>query len=534
MQTRRPATFSGESGPANEPRHLIAQPLVFDGELRGAVACEIVGALADGERQHALTSLAWGAAWIELGLERAELVRNRDERNQLLAVLELVTRAAERGGFRRSATALATELASRLGCDRVSVGFVEQDRVRLRAVSHTASFEGKSNLSRAVEAAMDEAYDQEGTVSAPASEGAAFQVRAAHDDLLALGGSKQATSVPFGRDEEIYGVITLERSSIDPLTQREIDLVDVVGGLAGPLLELERRDERGFFSLAWQALRRQGRKLTTPGSPLFKGALVGCALLVLFFSFFESPYRVTADATLEAIEQRAIVAPFGGYVAEAPLRAGDLVQEGDLLCRLDDRDLNLDRGRLSSQMEQYEKRYSKALAERNAAEVNIVRAQIDQITAQLNLTEDRLSRTRVVSPSSGVVVEGDLSQMFGSPVERGQVLFNVAPLEEFRLVLFVGERDVQFLEPGQEGTLVLASSPEEEIPFAVTRITPVSVTRDGSNSFRVEAEMHGEPHRLLPGMEGVGKVETAPQLLIWNWTHEAVDWMRVTLWKWSP
>src|SRR2546422_4999312 len=38
----------------------------------------------------------------------------------------------------------------------------------------------------------------------------------------------------------------------------------------------------------------------------------------------------------------AAVAAFNGYIAEAPVRAGDLVRRGQVLCALDDRELRLE------------------------------------------------------------------------------------------------------------------------------------------------------------------------------------------------
>jgi hypothetical protein len=33
-------------------------------------------------------------------------------------------------------------------------------------------------------------------------------------------------------------------------------------------------------------------------------------------------------------------------------------------------------------------------------------------------------------------------------------------------------------------------------------------------------------------MEGVGKIEIGPRRLIWVWTHDAISWLRLLLWKW--
>jgi hypothetical protein len=89
----------------------------------------------------------------------------------------------------------------------------------------------------------------------------------------------------------------------------------------------------------------------------------------------------------------------------------------------------------------------------------------------------------VVAPFDGSVVIGDLSQSIGAPVERGQVLFEVAPLADYRVVLQVDERDVTDVVVGQRGELLLTAWPADAVPFTVETITPVSTAREGHNYF---------------------------------------------------
>jgi multidrug resistance efflux pump len=90
----------------------------------------------------------------------------------------------------------------------------------------------------------------------------------------------------------------------------------------------------------------------------------------------KADYRVTATTHIEAQTQRVAVAPFDGYIAEARVCAGDFIQAGDVLCLLDDRDLKLERLKWQSQKDQYVKQYHLAMAQRDAAQVTIARAQI--------------------------------------------------------------------------------------------------------------------------------------------------------------
>jgi multidrug efflux pump subunit AcrA (membrane-fusion protein) len=143
-----------------------------------------------------------------------------------------------------------------------------------------------------------------------------------------------------------------------------------------------------------------------------------------------------------------------------------------------------------------------------------------------------LSRTQLTAPIDGMIVKGDLSQSLGSPVEQGTVLFEIAPLDEYRIILLVDERDILEVNEGQQGQLALTAMPGETLEFDVTRITPVSSQESGSNTFRVEAHLHESSQQLRPGMEGTGKIVVGPRRLIWIWTHTLVDWLRLTLWSW--
>jgi multidrug efflux pump subunit AcrA (membrane-fusion protein) len=131
-------------------------------------------------------------------------------------------------------------------------------------------------------------------------------------------------------------------------------------------------------------------------------------------------------------------------------------------------------------------------------------------------------------------MKGDLSQSLGAPVEKGQVLFEVAPLESYRVIVEVDERDITDVAVGQQGELVLSSMPDDVFTLVIEKITPVSIAKEGRNYFRVEARLENSSERLRPGMEGFGKISIDRRKLIWIWTHELIDWVRLKLWRWIP
>jgi multidrug resistance efflux pump len=88
---------------------------------------------------------------------------------------------------------------------------------------------------------------------------------------------------------------------------------------------------------------------------------------------------------------------------------------------------------------EYRTEYGKALAKGERAQAQIVQAQIEQAEAQIALLDLEIQRTRITAPFDAVAISGDLTQSVGSAVRRGDELFQVAPLNSYRIILKVDE-----------------------------------------------------------------------------------------------
>jgi multidrug resistance efflux pump len=525
------------SAPSRE-RYDVAYPIQADGKVSGVVALDIAPR-PEPELEAVLRQRQWGAGWLELlghrlGASRLEPGSVEASKQRLQLVLDLVAGAIGHERFYGAATAFVTGLSTRLACDRVSLGFLKRGRMRVRAVSHSAHFGKQSNLVRAIGAAMDEALDQGATVVYPLRPGGEARVTRAHADLARQHDGGAICTVLLAEGRSFVGALTLERPADRPFDPATVEFCEALAAVAGPVLEVQRRDDRWLVVKTAEAGRRQLGHLIGPRHMVLKLEVVGLAAVVAVLAFAEGDYRVSARSVMEARTRLAAVAPFNGYLKEAPVRAGDVVRPNQLLAMLDDRELRLERLKWLSQAEQFVKQRDLAVAKRDAAAAQIAGAQIDQARAQLALLDDQLSRTRVVAPLDGSVVTGDLSQSLGAPVERGQILFEVAPLADYRVVLQVDERDITDVVVGQRGELLLTAWPSDSVSFVVEKITPVSTAREGHNYFRVEAKLDQTPDRLRPGMEGVGKIVAGRRLFVWIWTRQAIDWVRLKLWAWLP
>jgi len=493
-----------------------------------AVRVEHTATMADAACKRTVDHLQAGAAWLE------GLLRGVGTRARLVTALEVVASALEQDRLDSAATAVATELATRLDCVRVSIGVSRRGQMRVEALSNTAKFDARSGLIRDIEAAMDEAADQDAPVIHPPRGGGQPRVAMAHETLVRSHGAALAWTVPLGSEGRVSGAMTFERSAAEGLDAATLELCEDAGALLGPILDLTRRARESWLEETREFFGRQLAHLRGPGHPQLKAGVMGCLAALLLLCLVDGEYRVKADATLEGRVQRAIVAGLDGYIAEANVRAGDLLKAGQVLGSLDDRDLRLERRSWAGKLSQFVKEHRKALAEHDRSQVNFLSAKIDQANAELDLLDAQIERTRLVAPFDGIVVKGDLSQSLGSPVERGELLFEVAPLDGYRIILKVDQRDIAEPAAGQSGQLALTALPGQTLPLTVRRITPVSIAEDGRNYFRVEAHLDEPVPGLRPGMEGVAKIEVGQRRLIWIWTHSLTDWLRLRTWSWLP
>lgn len=504
---------------------VIAYPLVSRDKALGVIAVE-VEAQSDVQHDEVMSLLRAGSVFFEMLLKQQQ----DENRGRLTHILGLVSLTLDQPHFQSAATSLATRLANELSCSRVSIGFMRGRFVTVRALSHSARQGTKTSLLRAISAAMEEAIDQDTVLVYPGKE----HINIAHRKLTEQNRVTSVCTIPLVNNNVITGAITFERNGSVPFDTDTVELYTHVANLIGPILELKRINDCWPIVRLLQSVGGFIKMLFGPRHVAVKAGTLSLLLLTVYMSLVSMSYRVTAKAVLEGSIQRAVVAPIDGFIQESEVRAGDVVQAGQLMGALDDRELKLEQQKLTSEKARYSREYRSAMAEHERAQVAILSARINQSDAQLQLINKQLERMQIVSPLSGVVVSGDLSQLLGSPVTRGDVLFEVAPLDDYRLVLSIDERDMPNVVLGQEGQLKLSGLPGDAVGFSVSRITPVSESDDGANYYRVEAQLVNPPVLLRPGMEGVGKIEIGERKLLWIWTHRMLGWLKLQFWSWWP
>jgi biotin carboxyl carrier protein len=519
------------SRPAGETACLVV-PLMLDGIARGVVALELDGPGSTSPRA-AMRALEWGTAWLveRLRAERgttAELHARRVD-----TALDSLAAALSQERFAAAAQAAVSELAASLDCERVAIGFTHGFQCRVAAISHSAGFGRSLELTKALGAAMDEAISQGVSLIHPALNANEPLVTRAQADLARRGAGAVLT-VPFMAGDRLVGALAAERALDRPFDQAMVDQLGAATALLGPVLEEKRRNDRWLSTKILEAARQQLQRMVGPGHFGRKLLVAGIAILVLLCWFVTGTYRIVAQARIEGRIQRSIVAPFDGFVRDAPVRAGDIVAEGQEIASLDDRELMLERLNRVTERQQRLLAYDRAISQRNRVEANVTRAQIEESEAQIGLLNVLIDRARLIAPFAGVVVSGDLSRSIGGTVRRGDVLFQVAPLDSYRVVLSVDESQIADVQVGQQARLLTTSLPTEPLDLVVEQVTPVAEARDGRTVFRVEAAVERPIAALRPGMEGIAKIEVGERRIAWIWTRTLMNWLRLHFWALRP
>jgi RND family efflux transporter MFP subunit len=503
----------------------IAYPLHLGEDAEGAIVIEVEAPLR--RQARIIQLLRWGEAWMNLALKQAG---GSSERTGLGGV---IMAGLAQGDLEAARTAVLALLPGNLGCTRVGLGRGEDDRVHLLAVSDVPELDRRSLRAKAVERAMQEALTAARSSCWPQAT-ASDAPDQAQRDLVETAALTAVCSVPVNEGLRQPLVFLFEFAEGTRWGAAARGRCEEAAAVVAPLLELGQIRDASWMRRFGRLLSEGLQQVTGRSGRLRRvlSAIVVLALVVLGLG--DGEYRVSAPAAVEGAVQRAVVAPFEGYIDSAGVRAGQQVAKGDLLARLDDRDLQSEHRSLAAEAGELAKQHRQAVAQLDHGKAKVIEAQLAQTRAGLALVADKLARTELRAPLDGLVISGDWSRSLGVPVSRGELLFEISPLDAYRVAIRVSDREIANLAPGQPGELILSALPRQPVQLSVTDIATLADEAPGEPAFRVEAEVADGAPALRPGMEGVAKITVGARQRWWIWTHALTDWLRLQLWRWLP
>jgi len=172
------------------------------------------------------------------------------------------------------------------------------------------------------------------------------------------------------------------------------------------------------------------------------GTVGGSTALLLLILCIPWPYKISADCTVLPAHRLSAVAGTDGKLLQVLVGEGDTVTNGQILARLDDRDLRAQLAGTEETRQRWAVEEANAQsaandAERKVAELNGLREE-----ENIKLLTYRLHRTEITSPMSGVILTRELRNLEGENMETGKVLCEVADPGAYLLELQIRQQDL--------------------------------------------------------------------------------------------
>jgi len=215
-----------------------------------------------------------------------------------------------------------------------------------------------------------------------------------------------------------------------------------------------------------------------------------------------------------------VVARFDGLLQKVFVEPGDRVKQDMELAVLDGRELELELRSIRADSAKSLKTRDNYMASANVAAAQIALFEHKRLKEREALLLGRQQQLSLKSPFSGIVLSGDLKQSVGGPVAKGEVLFEVAPLEQILLQLPVADEDIAYVQKGQNVTVRFDAFPGKKWTGTVARIAPQSALVQNENVFLVSFEIANRNGLLLPGMQGYASVSCGKRSLAWIYFHK--------------
>ncbi len=206
------------------------------------------------------------------------------------------------------------------------------------------------------------------------------------------------------------------------------------------------------------------------------------------------------QGTLEAENEVDLVARTTGPIVELKAEEGMTVREGQLLARIDDREIRAQLEVSKVRLEETRLAYERAKQLRNGELVS--QETLDQALANYQSAQGDFERLRVqllyteiTAPFNGLIVERYVR--FAEHLSNGSRLFRLSDFHPLLCPIQVPERELPRLQRGQAARLEVEAYRGERFDAKVLRISPVVDAATGTIRVTLEVEGRG---KLRPGM----------------------------------
>ena len=333
------------------------------------------------------------------------------------AIAELMSKIIGTNGSRKAAIVATNELATFLNAPLVAIGVCQSEnskRTRLQSVSGSLEVDLGGKQANLIQSALNETLIRDSVTTLPAIDGDDRSMKLAHRRLLESHPNCRLVSSPLktGSGKTIGAWICVLPDDAEQ-QDRLTSFAKVASTYLADGLDVNKRASLGAAS-----------RLKSQTMEFCKGrvgrVVIGCAIALAFAMLIPITHRVACDCQLQPTVRQFAVAPHDGILLESLVKPGDMVTSGQLLARMDDRELRLELSDLVAQKETALKKRDVSRSARDASETQIAELKIEQLNAQIELLEFKKANLEIKSLVSGIVLQGDLRGRFGRASSNGR------------------------------------------------------------------------------------------------------------------
>ncbi|VAX09916.1 hypothetical protein MNBD_GAMMA26-1454 [hydrothermal vent metagenome] len=501
--------YTGHSG-IYDAIAILAAPIGGKQQPQGAMSLALV---IGSERLETFATILQLVAGLLLTIEISDTPNDIPQSSRDNAAIRLLAGNLACQDLRTAALHTAEEFASQPDISQAIIGMRmgTKKRCRLQALSGVAEFDPRSELSRRLEAAMDECLSRDDMLQCSADKGDALPILS---PLLKLLHTSAILLLPLrAANGKVTGVIILCRPHTT--IPADTEYLETFTKYAGAALSTIQAGDPG---------KLRGTKPHTWGRWLILTLLLSLTAVL----WMPVDHTINAATTIQPIKHRFVSAPFAGVLESSNVRPGDLVSAGDPLARMDGREIDWKLNTLLAEQQKAVKKRDVSIATRDTPSAQMAKLEIARLDAQKELLTHRKQNLIITSPIDGLVITGDLRREEGSPLKIGQRLFEIAPLDTMLAEVAVPAADVAYFQNNMPAEIHLESFPSRTWQQPVVDLHPRSVVLDGKNVFIAEVKLDNPDGLLRPGMSGRAQLIGEPQYLWWVLFHR--PWERLVTW----
>ena len=451
-----------------------------------------------------------------------DLKDHREGLDQACLFLDLIYQSSGAPTFRRGIQTLAEELRNFIGCENLAIGLGRSLDCKLEAFSSASKFDQKSQTVSDANRRLREAVAVGNPIGWPADSLPVDSAVEAASDQVELTSSFKVQTVTA------HPLKTREGNTLGawicfwktPPSAHRLQLAEAMSPHLASTVDLIRMAKpRGIRGVIQRNLvEAQWAKLAVP--------LVVIAVMIgaMFLPF---SHKVSGACWIDPTVRRQVAAPFDGILEKPFVEPGDFVKSGDLVAQLDGKEIAWQLADLNSRLASLEKKKTQALASDSINETQLIELEMKSLSVERDHLIYQQKNLEVRSPIDGMVLTGDLEQSEGVPVQRGQRLFDISPIEDLTAMVAIPGNEVKSVEPGMEIRVRLESETEFQHTGILESIEPVSSIHEGKNVFLGRVRFENPEGRLRPGMRGRAQIVSVKRKLGWILFHRPYEYFRL-------